>query len=148
MAKILDENGNIKSGRRKGTKVTDESKDKARASNPNKKQIKTPFGTFNSRDECSKATGFSRSLIGYYCYMGDRQRNGDLSSKYNSRTGKAYPDYTEWETELKIIEVIPVHTPMGDFPSIQAAARASGVTAAYICQVLKYQPKHKEIYKI
>jgi hypothetical protein len=145
MPKVIDKDGNIISGRKKGYKVTEETKAKTRASNPSRNLIESPFGTFDSRDACSKATGISRTMIGYYCNMGARQRNNEPEAFINKLNGKMLPDYTAWKSDHHPRECVAVQTPLGVFPSMLCAANAHNVTTSYISQKVKQGIDYRKV---
>ena len=120
------------SGRKKGFKVTDETKIKQRDSYLGKFQIQTPLGLFDSIHLAAAAHNVSRSMIGYCCDMGERQRiDGKLRI---SESGMVPQDHTGY---FKIKNTVgngtsgrPVRTPKGDYLTIADAARAEGITSA------------------
>lgn len=111
---------------------TREIRKKISDSNPNKKWVKTPYGTFKSIGEaCRELKEFSR-MIHYYCEKGKLQRELGLGKITSTQ------DYREWEMQENDHKLQRhVETPLGVFLTVAAAARTHNVTSAAICHRIK-----------
>lgn len=105
---------------RSGEKPTQESRKKARHSNPYSCPIKTPDGIFRSIHECAEHYHRTPQAIVHRCRMGEQQR------KTNKQQTLHYNDWRGWEFwgTRTAIPKRSVHTPLGVFESITAAAKA------------------------
>lgn len=133
-------------GRRPGTVPSEESRMKAHASNPNKVTIITPHGTFLGIRAASRALNIEPPMISWYCAQGEWQRTNNKIKE--TSTGKPFTDYREWfkvTTVRKLSDGRRVHTPLGDFDTVTAAAGAHGITPAGICHKIK-SPKKTDYY--
>lgn len=123
-----------KGGRSKGFVPSQESRDQARASNPNKKKVSTPEGVFNSLSEAARHFGLHAYQVSYYCKMGDKLKSGWVAKN------KPQIDFSGWgfvgDIKHKPIKR-RVRTPLGEFNSVAEAAKAHGISSSAICHVLK-----------
>lgn len=113
-----------------------EARDKHMMSNPNRKWVKTPYGTFNSICEASRALKEFPTMIHYYCRKGKIQREKGIEND------NSYYDYRGWEMEDAQRKVKrAIMTPDGPFESIAAAADFYEVSRPAICHKLKQNVK-------
>jgi len=104
---------------RKNEKATPEAREKARRSNPFSCVVQTPNGLYRSIHEAAAALGIPTATINYYVKCGEEQRRtGKLSTHGN--------DFREWKKLTAGVKPAakPCVTPVGEFPSILAAAKA------------------------
>lgn len=120
-------------GRKSGYVVSEESKLKARRSNPDKMAVNTPYGRFESVGEAAEKTGERADNIKYWCHMNRERAAGRVTSIPN----KDYSDWTFAEPQKYVKSKRAVETPLGVFESLASAARAHGVTSAAIHHKLK-----------
>ncbi len=122
-------------GRKKGYKVSDESKLKARNSNPDSRAVYTPMGTFISIIEASKATGFAPGMVSYYCQKGEEERAGNRQF-----IRKDMKSFIEWGFVIpgkRFKNNRAVYTPFGNFSTVTEAAQIEGLTPAAIIHKIK-----------
>ena len=122
-------------GRQKGYVVSEESKQRARLSNPDRKIVTTPLGTFYGYHDAAVAHGVTKSMVKYMCQRGAQQREGKLL--IHARTGEPLTDYTGYVSERTPHQKRRVRTPLGDFEYVARAAEAHGVTSASIIHAIK-----------
>lgn len=127
--------------RKPGSTVDDDTRRRTMMSNPWRKQLITPDGTFASVKAASRALGISLELISYRCDMGERQRAALAAGK--KRPG--YKDFTGWQKVNTAARerglCRPVRTPAGVFPSVKAAAQHYQITSAAIIQKIRSYPE-------
>ncbi len=138
--------GNL-GGRKEGFVVSDESKAKARNSNPHTRRVVSPHGEYPSIGEAERKLGFGNSLVAYYCRMGELQRKGEFL--INGRTGKPNPDYTGWyiigPKPPNTAIGRPVRTPLGDFNTVKEAAFAHSIGSPAMIRRIKHDPDYQYI---
>ena len=120
-------------GRKVGFVVSEETKYKTKMSNPNRHDVKIPQGEFVSIREASRVTGLNVGTIRYRCKIGEGQRAGTLNITSPKR------DWRNWYMDdvYRDRTTRSVRSPLGDFPSVAAAARAHGVSSSAICHAIR-----------
>lgn len=133
-------------GRRPGMVPSEESRLKAHNSNPNKVKIITPTGEYDGIRAAARAMNVEPPMISWYCAQGEWQRNNHVKT---TSTGKEFTDYRGWfkiTRARKLSDGRKVHTPLGDFDTVAAAAAAHGITSAGICHKIKSVKKTDYYY--
>jgi len=125
-------------GRQKGYIVSDETKKKQSDSFRGKFRVQTPQGVFESAGDAAKAHHCTVSHINYCIDTGLKQR------EYLRRTeGKWNPkDYTKYFKLGKRGQTRgrEVRTPMGDFLTVAACAKALNITSAGVLTRIRRWP--------
>lgn len=112
----------------------DDIRQKIQSSNPTKRWVKTPYGTFQSLSECSRKLKEFPMIIEYYCRKGKIQREHGLDSI------NTIFDYTGWEMEDNPRPFKrAVRTPDKVFASVADAARYYDITSPAICHKIRKQ---------